>query len=189
MADPTPAPVVFLDRDGVINRDSEAYITSIRELELIPGSLEAIRLLTEAGRPVIVVTNQSAVGRGMLAERDLIDMHDHLKAAVQEVGGEILDIYYCPHAPEAGCRCRKPRTGMIAAAGTRYRIDLRSAALVGDRAGDIRCARNAGIGLAIGVRSGITDPGPELTQAGIVPDHTADDLLAAVRWLLSRKPL
>lgn len=179
--------VVFLDRDGVINRDAKDYVKSIREMIFIPGSLEAIRRLTRREISVFVVTNQSAVGRGMITERTLLEMNAHLKACVKRSGGEIMDIFYCPHAPEAGCGCRKPRPGMIEDACARYDIDLSTATLIGDSARDIECARNAGCKRAILVRSGLSDPTAELGRKGVVPDHKADDLSAAVRWLISLK--
>lgn len=182
-----PKQVVFLDRDGVINRDARTYVKSVQEMVFIPGSLEAIRHLTQREISVFVVTNQSAVGRGMITEHTLLEMNAHLKESVKRSGGEILDIFYCPHAPEAGCRCRKPRPGMIEDACVRHGIDLSMATLIGDSARDIECARNAGCKRSILVRSGLSDPTTELRRKGIVPDHTADDLSGAVQWLVTRK--
>ncbi|MGA9478920.1 MAG: HAD-IIIA family hydrolase, partial [Desulfobacterales bacterium] len=98
--------VVFLDRDGVINRDSPAYIKSWAEFDFLPGSLLALRRLTVAGFTLIILSNQSAVNRGMLSLETLLDMHRRLQADVAAAGGCITDIFFCPHRPEEGCACR-----------------------------------------------------------------------------------
>jgi D-glycero-D-manno-heptose 1,7-bisphosphate phosphatase len=181
-----PRKVVFLDRDGVINRDSADYIKSWAEFEFLPGSLEALKHLAEAGYATVLVTNQSAVARGMLTREALADIFRRMAKAVAAAGGRINDIFYCPHLPGTGCECRKPKPGMIAAARARHGIDLEAAVLVGDSTKDILCARNAGVGRSILVRTG---NGPaaemELADLKITPDHIADDLLAAVRWLMN----
>ncbi|MGD8251469.1 MAG: HAD-IIIA family hydrolase [Desulfobacterales bacterium] len=177
---------VFLDRDGVINRDSQAYVKSVEEMVFVPGSLAAIGRLTRRGVPVVVVTNQSALGRGMITEATLSGIHDHLKAAVARAGGNLLDIIHCPHAPASGCHCRKPRTGMILEACRRHGFAPAASAFIGDSATDIECARNAGCGQAILVRSGLRDPTETMRRRGLFPDHTADDLSAAVSWYLKR---
>jgi len=182
-----PRKFVFLDRDGVINRDSEAYIKSWEEFVFLPGSLEALKLLTESGHITVLVTNQSAVARGLLSREGLEEMFRRMQAAVIAAGGQIADIFYCPHMPDAGCDCRKPAPGMIAAAQSKYRIDLTAAVMVGDSSKDILCACRAGVGQTILVQTG---NGPtaegELADLDIAPDYIAADLLAAVRWLLDR---
>ncbi|MFZ7125862.1 MAG: D-glycero-beta-D-manno-heptose 1,7-bisphosphate 7-phosphatase [Desulfobacterales bacterium] len=177
--------IVFLDRDGVINRDSDLYVKSIVEMDFLPGSLEAIRRLTEAGRSVVVITNQSAVGRGWITEADLQEMHRYMRTSIEKKGGRLLDVFYCPHHPDDGCRCRKPKPGMIEAACRRYGVRPSSTAMVGDNVRDILCARNAGCGLAVLVRSGISDSEAEAARQGVRPDHTTDDLSDAVDWLLA----
>jgi histidinol-phosphate phosphatase family protein len=180
-----PGPAVFLDRDGVINRDSPDYVTSVAQVRFVPGSLEAIARLCARGIAVVVVTNQSAVGRGMIGEPELAAIHDHVRAAVAGAGGRLLDVLHCPHLPGTGCRCRKPAPGMVEDACRRHGIDPSRSAFVGDRAKDIECARNAGCGRAILVLSGPEDPSAELAAKGIRPDHTAADLAGAVDWLLA----
>jgi D-glycero-D-manno-heptose 1,7-bisphosphate phosphatase len=184
--DLNPRKVVFLDRDGVINRDSADYIKSWAEFEFLPGSLEALKHLAEAGYATVLVSNQSAVARGMLTREALEDIFRRMAKAVAAAGGRINDIFYCPHLPGTGCECRKPKPGMIAAARDRHGIDLEAAVLVGDSTKDILCARHAGVGRSVLVRTG---NGPaaemELADLKITPDHIADDLLAAVRWLMN----
>ena len=172
---------VFLDRDGVINRDSPDYITSWEHFEFIPGSLAAIRRLTEAGHPVIVVTNQSAVGRGLMTTATLEDMHRNLCRAVADRGGRIAAVFYCPHHPQAGCGCRKPEPGLIRSA----RVALIGDAL-GDSARDVECGIRAGCGWTVLVRSGLHDHLPRLQAQGTTPGWVADDLAAAVDWLLAQ---
>jgi len=179
--------VVFLDRDGVINRDSDAYVKRVMEFEFLPGSLEAIRRLTEAGRQIIVITNQSVIGRGLTSPAGLAEIHGHMIDTVERNGGRIRDIFFCPHRPDEGCACRKPAPGLIQRAAETYDIDLAAAVMVGDSAKDIRCARGAGCGAAILVRTGNGErAGKELDAGGEAPpDYLAADLLDAARWILS----
>ena len=181
----TPTPVVFLDRDGVINRDSDQYIKHWAEFEFLPGSLEALARLTAAGLQLVVVTNQSAVGRGLVSLAGLQEIHRHMTGAIAAAGGRLLDILFCPHRPEAGCDCRKPATGMIAEACRRHGLDPARAVMVGDRAKDIRCGRDAGCRATVLV--GAADPSnilAELAQWKIAPDRVAPDLAGACDWII-----
>lgn len=177
---------VFLDRDGVINRDSPDYITAWDQFVFLPGSLEAIGRLTDAGRIVMVITNQSAVGRGMMDTATLETMHRNLRQAVAAQGGRIEAFFFCPHHPDDGCACRKPKPGLIAQAQRQYRLDLARATMIGDSARDIECGIRAGCGQTILVQSGLHDARPQLDAQGLHPDWVAADLAAAVDWLLAR---
>ena len=177
---------VFLDRDGVINRDSADYITTWAQFDFLPGSLEAIARLTRAGLTVIVITNQSAVGRGMMDSATLDAIHRNLRAAVTARGGRIAAIFHCPHHPGDRCHCRKPEPGLIQRAQRRFQLDLSSATMIGDHAKDIQCGINAGCGRTILVQSGLSDDRPKLQTLDLAPDHVAVDLAAAVDWLLAR---
>jgi len=177
--------VVFLDRDGVINRDSPAYIKTWDEFEFLPGSLEAMALLTRNGFTLIVITNQSIIGRGMADMRTLSHTHRQMSETVAANGGRIRDIFFCPHHPEDGCDCRKPAPGLIFKARDTYNIDLANAVMVGDSAKDIECARNAGCGASVLVKTGNGLSAMEtLAEKGIGPDYQAADLLDAARWIL-----
>ncbi len=145
--------VVFLDRDGVINRDSPDYVKSVAEFEFLPGSCEAMRRLAEHGFEAIIVTNQSAVGRGWMTTDGLAAIHQRLCDGVRDFGGLIRDILVCPHRPDENCACRKPRPGLILKAQRRHGIDLASAVMVGDSAKDIECALNANVGASVLARS------------------------------------
>lgn len=177
--------VVFLDRDGVINRDSDAYVKCVAEFEFLPGSLEAIGRLTEAGRQIIVITNQSVIGRGMASLLDLSEIHRHMMDTVVKHGGCIRDIFFCPHLPDAGCDCRKPASGLIRRAAEAHHIDLATAVMVGDSAKDIVCGRGAGCGATVLVRTGNGDRArEELAARDLSPDYLAADLLDAASWIL-----
>jgi D-glycero-D-manno-heptose 1,7-bisphosphate phosphatase len=181
--------VVFLDRDGVINRDSPDYIKSWSEFEFLPGSLEALKKLTVNGFAVIIITNQSVIQRKMISLKALEHIHDMMKEAVLCNGGEIKDIFFCPHVPEDECDCRKPNPGLILKAGKKHRINLETSIMVGDSTKDIQCARNAGCGTVILVKTGngVTAE-KQLKEKMIPPDVIVRDLLEAAHWIISRNP-
>ena len=136
--------VVILDRDGVINEDSEHFVKSIDEWIPLPGSIDAIVRLSHAGYRVAVATNQSGLARGLLTPADLDAMHRKLRDLLAEQGGRIEMIVYCPHGPEDGCGCRKPKPGMLEEIGRRLSVNLAGVPFVGDSLGDIMAARAAG---------------------------------------------
>lgn len=150
--------VVFLDRDGVINYDSLNYIKSLDEFILIPGSLSAISKLSQHGYNVYVITNQSAIARNLADISIINDLHQYLRESVYHAGGHIDGIYFCPHHPDQGCHCRKPRTGLIDQAVAENYIDVGSAVMVGDKLTDIECAKRAGCKRAYLVMTGIVNP-------------------------------
>lgn len=176
---------VFLDRDGVINQDSPDYIKSCDEFNFLKGSPEGIKMLNDAGFKVIVITNQSVINRQMVTEEGLSDIFDKMKKGVRDAGGEITDIFYCPHIPEDNCLCRKPRPGLILKAGETYDIQLENTCMVGDSAKDIEAARAAGCGTAVLVRTGNGRKAiGVLEEKGVFPDYVADDLFDAARWIV-----
>ncbi|QSA97462.1 D-glycero-beta-D-manno-heptose 1,7-bisphosphate 7-phosphatase [Methylococcus sp. EFPC2] len=135
---------ILLDRDGVINEDSDAYIKSPDEWVPIPGSLEAIRLLNQNGYRVAVLTNQSGIARGLFDLATLERIHAKMRAATEEAGGHIEHIFYCPHGPEDGCACRKPATGLFEQFAGKYRAELDGLPAVGDSLRDLQAAERAG---------------------------------------------
>lgn len=176
---------VFLDRDGVINQDSDAYIKDPSEFEFIPKSPEAIAFLTQSGFQVIVITNQSMIGRNLVAKESLEAIFEKMKAGVTAAGGRITDIFYCPHVPQDRCSCRKPEPGLIFQAQKKYRIDLARSFMVGDSTKDILCARNAGCAKAILVKTGNgIRAWAELSRNLRPPDHMAQDLYDAACWII-----
>ncbi len=137
---------VILDRDGVINYESRAYIKNKDEWQPLPGSLEAIARLTNAGYKIFITTNQSGVGRGYFTEEILHDIHNTMLAKLAEKGGAIEKIYYCPHHPEDKCTCRKPLTGMFDKLSQEYNVNLQAinATYIGDSLRDVEVGLAAG---------------------------------------------
>jgi D-glycero-D-manno-heptose 1,7-bisphosphate phosphatase len=180
--------VVFLDRDGVINRDSSDYIKTWEEFEFLPGSLEALAELARNGFNVIVITNQSIIGRGMADLETLFRIHRRMSETITAHGGRIHDLFFCPHLPGDGCDCRKPAPGLIFRARDIHDIELSRAVMVGDSAKDIECARNAGCSAGILVKTGNgLSAFRTLSDKGVPPDYQAADLKDAVRWILNRR--
>lgn len=180
---------VFLDRDGVINRDSPDYIKSWQEFEFIPGSLDAIADLTRAGCPIFIISNQSAVGRQFMSQSALDRITRNMSQRIIDYGGRLTDVFYCPHQPADHCACRKPKPGLIFKACEQYAIDLSSAVMVGDSPKDIQCARSAGLGAALLVASGYQRIDLKmLRQTDLFPDHFAADLREAAEWIIQRLP-
>jgi D-glycero-D-manno-heptose 1,7-bisphosphate phosphatase len=178
--------VIFLDRDGVINYDSSNYIKCWKEYAFLPGSKAAIADLTQAGYTLILITNQSIIGREMVLPAVLDDIHRRMGQAVADAGGRIIDIFYCPHHPNDHCDCRKPEPGLIFQAKEKHGIDLPQTIMIGDNAKDVLCGQNAGCGATILVRTG---NGREAEQAlakmQIAPTTVTDDLGSAAQLLLS----
>jgi len=136
--------LIVLDRDGVINQDSDAYIKSVEEWHPIPGSLEAIARLYHAGYRIVIATNQSGLARGLFTIEDLNAIHRTLRWKLARLGGQIEAIFFCPHAPDAGCRCRKPATGLIDDIGRRLQTSLADVPFIGDSFKDVQAAQAVG---------------------------------------------
>ena len=132
--------LIILDRDGVINYDSDSYIKSPDEWIPIPGSLEAIAKLSKAGIQVVVATNQSGIARGFYDEFVLKQIHQKMLEAIQVHGGALSGIFYCPHGPDENCQCRKPKPGLIRQISEALQIDTQGAPFVGDSIRDIEAA-------------------------------------------------
>ncbi|HFQ14231.1 MAG TPA: D-glycero-beta-D-manno-heptose 1,7-bisphosphate 7-phosphatase [Gammaproteobacteria bacterium] len=136
--------LIILDRDGVINADSDDYIKSVDEFLPWPDSLAAIARLNRAGYTVAVATNQSGIGRGYYDEATLAAMHRKLAAELQAAGGQVDYIAICPHTPDDACDCRKPLPGLLRQIARHYGVDLAGVVMVGDKLADIEAARAAG---------------------------------------------
>ncbi|MEJ2554034.1 MAG: D-glycero-beta-D-manno-heptose 1,7-bisphosphate 7-phosphatase [Gammaproteobacteria bacterium] len=174
--------LIILDRDGVINEDSDDYIKSPEEWRPIPGSLDAIARLTRAGYRIAVATNQSGVARGLFDGDTLQRIHDKMRGAVAATGGEIAAIFFCPHGPDAGCACRKPQPGLLREIGAHFNVDLTGVPAVGDSLRDIQAARAVGarpILVRTGKGEGTVRRGEGLAGVAVYPD-----LAAAVDSLL-----
>lgn len=139
-------PIILLDRDGVINADSKAYVKSVDEWQPLPGSIKSIAALSKAGFKVFVVTNQSGIARGYYDETTLAAMHQKMTQLVAAEGGQIDGIQYCPHGPDDNCQCRKPRTGMIEAIEQQLGVSFTDtpAIMVGDSLRDLQAGQARG---------------------------------------------
>jgi D-glycero-D-manno-heptose 1,7-bisphosphate phosphatase len=173
--------LIILDRDGVINHDSDDFIKSPTEWEPIEGSLEAIARLNYAGYRVVVITNQSGIARGLLDVETLNRIHSKMRRMLSQVGGKIEAILFCPHGPDDDCSCRKPHDGSFSELAHRLRIKLDNVPAIGDSLRDIQAAQSAGAAPIL-VRTG---KGERTLEQGI-PDGVPvyDDLAAAVTAIL-----
>jgi D-glycero-D-manno-heptose 1,7-bisphosphate phosphatase len=176
--------LVILDRDGVINHDSEHYIRSSADWHPIEGSLAAIARLNQAGYRVVVATNQSGIARGLFTLEDMLHVHEKMNQELVLVGGQIDAVFFCPHGPEEGCPCRKPRPGLLLDIADRLGVSLEGVPVVGDALRDLQAARAVGA-RPILVRTGKgreTERGGE----GLEGVEIFDDLDAFSQHLLRR---
>lgn len=175
---------VFIDRDGTVNEERD-YLYRPEEFVFIPGAPQAIRRLNEAGFLVIIVTNQSGVARGFYTEEDVLLLHRHVAALLEEYGARVDGWFYCPHHPSGRgsyalpCRCRKPMPGMLLEAARRFDIDLEASFMIGDKLVDLEAGKAAGC-RSILVRTGYGSDEERSCPEGAV---VFDDLLAAVESL------
>jgi D-glycero-D-manno-heptose 1,7-bisphosphate phosphatase len=179
-------PAVFLDRDGVINRNRSDYVKSWAEYEFLPGAQTALQKLDRLHWPVVVVSNQSAIGRGMMARATVDDINRRMMEAVRRAGGRIDEVAYCPHRPDEHCACRKPQPGLLLDAARRLHIDLRQSFLIGDAETDILAAQAAGCHPIL-VKTGLGEENLSRLFAKNVQDfEVVDDLAAAVTWIMTQ---
>jgi D-glycero-D-manno-heptose 1,7-bisphosphate phosphatase len=174
--------LVILDRDGVINYDSPHYIKSPEEWIPIPGSLDAIALLNQAGFRVVIASNQSGIGRGLFDMATLNAINDKMHRLLAQAGGRIDAVFYCPHTDEARCDCRKPKPGMIEEIARRYGMDLDGVPCVGDSLRDLQ----AGVRLGAQPMLVRTGKGEKTLAAGGLPQGTQvfADLAEAARHIV-----
>jgi D-glycero-D-manno-heptose 1,7-bisphosphate phosphatase len=178
-------PGVFLDRDGVINRNRIDHVKSWSEFEFLPGALEALKRLAGLDLPVVVVTNQAAIGRGLIDAAEVDEIHRRMIEAVRLFGGRIDAVLCCPHRPDEGCECRKPKPGLLIQAARMLRLDLAVSILVGDAESDLLAAQAAGCSPVI-VRTGRGAAQIEqLRQAEAGGFVVVEDLGSAVEWITS----
>ena len=178
--------LIILDRDGVINHDSDDYIKSPEEWQAIPGSLEAIARLSQSGYRVVIATNQSGLARKKFTIEILNTIHQKMFNHLAQFGGTIEAIFFCPHGPKQGCECRKPRTGLFLDIARRLRVSLTNVPCVGDNLTDITAAKAVNA-TPILVRTGY---GQTLIDEGNVPEGVVifDDLTAVVENMVTTTP-
>ena len=175
--------LIILDRDGVINHDSEAFIKNEDEWRPIPGSLEAIAALTKAGFTLAIASNQSGIARGLFDQAALDAMHAKMLGLVHEAGGHISRIVFCPHGPNEGCDCRKPKPGMLLQLARHFATSLQGVPVIGDSLRDLEAAA------AVGARPILVRSGKGRKTEAALPERFAgvavyDDLAAAARALI-----
>lgn len=178
--------LIVLDRDGVINHDSDAYIKSKEEWQPIEGSLEAIARLNHGGYTVVVASNQSGLARGHFEIEGLTAIHQKMDEMLTKLGGRIDAVFYCPHGPDDTCDCRKPKPGMLLEIGRRFNVSLKDVIFIGDSISDVKAASNASANPML-VRTGKGVKAEKILKsecksAGSVP--VFDDLAAAVTAIL-----
>jgi D-glycero-D-manno-heptose 1,7-bisphosphate phosphatase len=174
---------VFLDRDGVINENRPDHVLSWSQFRVLPGVAEAIRKLNHEGVPVFVITNQASVGRGLLSQENLDDIHSRMVRVLASAGARIETVYTCPHRPEDQCECRKPKPGLLEFAARSHGLDLSRSFVVGDAATDIQAGR------ACGCRTILVLTGrgrAQLAEKPDPPDYVALDLAEAALWIIGR---
>ncbi len=176
-------PAVFLDRDGVINYDRADYVKRWAEFAFLPGALTALRQLAGLGWPVIVVSNQAAIGRGLASRETVEAINLRMRQEVWSAGGRIDDVLYCPHRPDDKCDCRKPQPGLLRRAAGRLGLELSASFMVGDAESDMLAALKAGCHPVL-VKTGRGREQYALLQShGVDGFAVADDLAAAVDWI------
>ena len=178
-------PAVFLDRDGVINENRPNYVRRWEHVRLIPGARAALAALAQSEYAIVIVTNQSGVGRGVFSRAQANDVNQRLVALIAENHGRIDAVQLCPHRPDEYCVCRKPQPGLLLQAAQELQLDLDRSWLVGDAVTDIQA------GLAAGVHPILLRTGRGITQAELLENHGLDDVLvlddlaAAVDYILA----
>lgn len=158
---------LFLDRDGVLNENRPGHVRSWEEYRFLPGVKDALARAARTEFAIVVVTNQSVIGRGFATRNTVEDIHRRMTAEIAASGGRVDAVYLCPHAPEDGCDCRKPRPGMLLAAAREMGLDLARSWMVGDAATDVAVAQAAGVRpvLVLSGRAGPWDAAPGVPVA------------------------
>ena len=171
-----------MDRDGVII-EQVAYLSSPEQVALIPGAAEALRIVHSHGDLAVVISNQSGVGRGYFTAESVEAAHARIQELLAPEGEKVDAFYYCPHAPEEHCKCRKPQPEMILRAASEHGLDVGASLMLGDRMSDLECGVNAGCAQSVLVRTGYgAEQEPKVAAAGFA---VADDILDAVRKFYS----
>jgi len=180
-------PAVFLDRDGTI-AEEVGYLNHASRFRMFPFVAGAVRRLNEANLPVIIVTNQSGVGRGYFPESLVHTVNELMTQQLAEAGVKIDAIYYCPHTSAENCSCRKPKTGMLERAAKEHGLDVQRSYVVGDRYGDMELARNARArSILVRTGYGAGELAWHAAKWPLQPDFVAEDLAQATDWILRQQ--
>ena len=183
-------PAVFLDRDGTLIEEA-GYLDRLERLVFFPYSIDAVRLLNNAGFAVVLVTNQAGVARGIFPESFVAEAHAHLRSRLEAGGARLDGFYYCPHHPDGtldpyrrACDCRKPGDAMLRQAAGELNLDLTRSVVIGDRWHDIEAGRRAGTRTVL-VRTGYGRTEEQRPKTGLNADAIVDDLITAVSWIVA----
>lgn len=182
--------LVILDRDGTLNAESDDYVKSPEEWQPLPGALEGVARLNHAGWHVVIATNQSGLGRGLFDMATLNAMHAKMNRALAEVGGRIDAVFFCPHAPDAGCACRKPLAGLFEQIGERYNTALTGLPAIGDSLRDLQAAAAVGCETHLvrtGKCAGLDDAQIEALVAQVPGTMVHADLAACAEFIVQRE--
>lgn len=174
---------IFFDRDGTINID-KGYVHKIKDFEFIPKAINALQLLSKTDYKLIVVTTQSGIGRGFYSENDAAKVNDYMRSELRKHDVEIAKTYICPHSPDAGCSCRKPKTGLLESAAKDFNLKLKDCYVIDDKTAGIKMGKNAGCKTIL-VLTG--KAGNERGKFKVKPDFIAKDLYGAARYILNKK--
>lgn len=172
---------IFLDRDGVINKD-HGYVNKISDFELFPDVIKSLKLLQKKF-VLFIVTDQSGIGRGYYTEEDFLILNNHMLTIFKNNGINIREVYYCVHAPEEGCKCRKPSPYFVKQAEKKYNINLKGSFVIGDKPKDIEMGNNAGAKMVYM----LTGQGKKhLNELNIQPNYIAENLYEAAKWIMNQ---
>lgn len=180
---------VFVDRDGVINEERRDYVTHWDAFRFLPGAIEAVVALARGGLDVLIVTNQSAINRGIVSYDDVERLHRRMLAALRRAGGRVRGVYVCPHTPDEGCACRKPKPGLLLQAAREHHLDLSRCYLIGDKLSDMEAGQAAGCRCML-VLTGLDAPPAEaLDLAGAGSFRVFPSIREAVDQVLADQAL
>ena len=173
---------VFIDRDGVINKDLGKYVTCPEEFDFLPRAIDALKRLYKSKYKLIIITDQGGIGKGIYTEKDLEDIHKKMCTLLENEGVILDGIYYCPHHPDENCDCRKPRLGMVRRAVEEHDIDLKKSFFIGDKTSDIKAGKDAGCKTFL-VKTGHAGKDG---RYDVRPDFIVKDFFEAVNIILNR---
>lgn len=182
-------PAVFVDRDGVICENRPDYVKSWGEFVFVPGSIEALASLSNAGARLFVVTNQAVVGKGQISRRQLDVIHEKMLDVLNGAGANIESILVCTHHPDDRCDCRKPNPGLLTDAALRFKVDLEGSFMIGDHSTDIEAGARAGTGTVLVLSGRGRDAIAVRSFGRYRPDFLADDLVDAAIWVMGQLTL
>lgn len=182
--------IIFIDRDGVINRDpeftKEGYVTRWEDFRFLPGALEALKCLTDKGFKIAVISNQAGIGKGIYTQEKLNEITERMLKEIEAAGAKIYSVRYCVHTSDANCGCRKPKTGLLKSAVKDLEVDFSGSYFVGDKKTDIEAGRQAGCKTIL-VLSGVTKDKDEVKDWPVKPDFIVKDLSEAVKHIIKAK--